>query len=71
MTYESPKPTAGIHRFVFVIFKQNDQKNKDAPGWPQNFITRDFAEVYNLGSPAAAVYFNCQRENGCGRKYNP
>jgi hypothetical protein len=35
-----------------------------------NFNTRDFAAIYNLGSPVAAVYFNCQRENGCGgRRY--
>ncbi|MCI82536.1 protein HEADING DATE 3A-like, partial [Trifolium medium] len=37
-----------------------------APGWRQNFSTRDFAEVYNLGLPVAALYFNCQRENGSG-----
>ncbi|CAA6672929.1 unnamed protein product [Spirodela intermedia] len=52
--YESPRPTMGIHRFVFVLFQQ------------QNFNTRDFAEVYNLGSPIAAVYFDCQRETGSG-----
>ncbi|KAJ1391398.1 Phosphatidylethanolamine-binding protein [Sesbania bispinosa] len=32
----------------------------------KNFITRDFAEVYNLGLPVAAIYFNCQRESGSG-----
>ncbi|KAH0689248.1 hypothetical protein KY290_017388 [Solanum tuberosum] len=37
-----------------------------APGWRQNFNTRDFAELYNLGLPVAAVYFNCQRETGSG-----
>ncbi|EMS46075.1 hypothetical protein TRIUR3_21691 [Triticum urartu] len=37
-----------------------------APGWRQNFSTRDFAELYNLGLPVAAVYFNCQRETGTG-----
>uniref|UniRef100_A0A0D9XRI5 Uncharacterized protein n=1 Tax=Leersia perrieri TaxID=77586 RepID=A0A0D9XRI5_9ORYZ len=36
------------------------------PGWRQNFNTRDFAELYGLGSPVAALFFNCQRENGCG-----
>uniref|UniRef100_A0A803QMV1 Uncharacterized protein n=1 Tax=Cannabis sativa TaxID=3483 RepID=A0A803QMV1_CANSA len=37
-----------------------------APGWRQNFNTRDFAELYNLGAPVAALYFNCQRETGSG-----
>ncbi|XP_011014868.1 PREDICTED: protein HEADING DATE 3A-like [Populus euphratica] len=64
--YESPRPTAGIHRFVFVLFRQLGRQTVYAPGWRQNFNTRDFAELYNLGSPVAAVYFNCQRESGSG-----
>nr|QGZ07657.1 flowering locus T [Oncidium hybrid cultivar] len=68
--YESPKPTAGIHRIVFVLFRQADRQTVEPPGWRQNFNTRDFALYYNLGSPVAAMYFNCQRENGCGgRRY--
>ncbi|RYQ88155.1 hypothetical protein Ahy_B09g095531 isoform B [Arachis hypogaea] len=35
-------------------------------GWRQNFNTREFAELYNLGSPVAALYYNIQRENGSG-----
>ncbi|KAL0347053.1 UNVERIFIED_CONTAM: protein HEADING DATE 3A [Sesamum calycinum] len=64
--YESPRPTMGIHRLVFLLFRQLGRQTVYAPGWRQNFITRDFAEVYNLGSPVAAVYYNCQRENGSG-----
>ncbi|KAL9402273.1 hypothetical protein Peur_006122 [Populus x canadensis] len=64
--YENPRPTMGIHRFVFVLFRQLGRQTVYAPGWRQNFNTRDFAEVYNLGSPVAAVYFNCQRESGSG-----
>ncbi|KAJ4814349.1 PEBP (phosphatidylethanolamine-binding protein) family protein [Rhynchospora pubera] len=68
--YESPKPTAGIHRFVFVLFRQTVRQTIYAPGWRPNFNTRDFAELYKLGQPVAAVFFNCQRENGCGgRRY--
>nr|QNJ99586.1 FT5 [Saccharum hybrid cultivar SP80-3280] len=68
--YESPRPTAGIHRFAFVLFRQSVRQTTYAPGWRSNFNTRDFAAIYNLGSPVAAVYFNCQRENGCGgRRY--
>nr|ADP89905.1 flowering locus T [Iris fulva] len=72
VSYESPQPTAGIHRFVFVLFKQTVRQTIYAPGWRQNFNCRDFAQLYNLGPPVAAVYFNCQRENGCGgRRYRP
>uniref|UniRef100_A0A7N0U6K0 Flowering locus T n=1 Tax=Kalanchoe fedtschenkoi TaxID=63787 RepID=A0A7N0U6K0_KALFE len=69
--YESPRPTAGIHRFLFVLFKQLGRQTVYAPGWRQNFNTRDFAELYNLGLPVAAVYFNCQRENGSGGRRRP
>nr|AEZ63950.1 FLOWERING LOCUS T2 [Dimocarpus longan]AHF27443.1 flowering locus T-like 1 [Dimocarpus longan]ALA55999.1 flowering locus T1 [Dimocarpus longan]ALA56001.1 flowering locus T1 [Dimocarpus longan] len=62
VSYESPRPTVGIHRFVFVLFRQQGRQTVNAPGWRQNFKTKDFAELYNLGSPVAAVYFNCQRE---------
>ncbi|KAK9138906.1 hypothetical protein Sjap_009500 [Stephania japonica] len=64
--YESPRPTVGIHRFVFVLFRQLGRQTVFAPGWRQNFNTTQFAELYNLGSPVAAVYFNCQRESGSG-----
>ncbi|KAJ1696544.1 hypothetical protein LUZ63_005056 [Rhynchospora breviuscula] len=68
--YESPKPTAGIHRFVYVLFRQTVRQTIYAPGWRPNFNTRDFAELYKLGQPVAAAFFNCQRENGCGgRRY--
>ncbi|PKA49948.1 Protein twin sister of FT [Apostasia shenzhenica] len=64
--YEGPRTPAGIHRIVFVLFRQESRQTIYAPGWRQNFNTRDFAAVYNLGLPVAAVYFNCQREHGCG-----
>ncbi|XAR65847.1 hypothetical protein NMG60_11011819 [Bertholletia excelsa] len=64
--YESPRPSMGIHRFVIVLFRQLGRQTVYAPGWRQNFITRDFAELYNLGLPVAAFYFNCQREAGSG-----
>ncbi|KAL8544660.1 hypothetical protein ACS0TY_005045 [Phlomoides rotata] len=64
--YESPRPSIGIHRIVFVLFRQLGQQTVYAPDWRQNFSTRAFAELYNLGSPVAAVYLNCQREAGVG-----
>ncbi|XP_044980119.1 protein FLOWERING LOCUS T-like [Hordeum vulgare subsp. vulgare] len=59
VAYEKPEPTVGIHRLVFVVFRQ-------AAGWKNNFVTRDLAECYSLGAPVAAAYFNCQREGSCG-----
>ncbi|KAL9267488.1 VERNALIZATION 3-like protein [Drosera capensis] len=66
LCYESPRPTIGIHRFVFALFQQMGRQTVYAPAWRHNFSTRDFAEAYNLGTPVAAVYFNCQREGGSG-----
>ena len=64
--YEIAQPSLGIHRFIFVLFRQLGRQTVYAPGWRQNFSTREFAMLYNLGSPVAAVYFNCQRESGTG-----
>ncbi|XP_077228215.1 protein FLOWERING LOCUS T-like [Tasmannia lanceolata] len=64
--YENPQPTAGIHRIVFVLFQQLGRQTVYAPAWRQNFNTRSFAELYNLGLPVAAAYYNCQRETGSG-----
>ncbi|XP_078170064.1 protein HEADING DATE 3A-like [Carex rostrata] len=66
MCYESPRPTSGIHRIAFVLFQQLGRQTVYAPGWRPNFNTRDFAELYDLASPVAAAYFNCQRESGSG-----
>ncbi|XP_074321180.1 protein VERNALIZATION 3-like [Silene latifolia] len=69
--YESPRPSVGIHRFIFVLFRQLGRQTVYAPGWRQNFNTRDFAELYNLGLPVAAVYYNCQREVGSTARRRP
>ncbi|ESW11121.1 hypothetical protein PHAVU_008G003700 [Phaseolus vulgaris] len=60
--YEGPRPMMGIHRIVFILFRQHGRQTVYAPGWRQNFNTRDFSEVYNLGSPVAATYFTCKRQ---------
>lgn len=49
-----------------VLFRQSRRESVYAPENRQNFNTRDFAKHYNLGLPVAALYFNCQRENGTG-----
>ncbi|KAJ0256147.1 Protein FLOWERING LOCUS T [Hirschfeldia incana] len=66
VSYESPRPTSGIHRIVLVLFRQLGRQTVYEPGWRPQFNTREFAALYNLGLPVAAIYFNCQRDNGCG-----
>ncbi|RIA04728.1 hypothetical protein BRARA_K01007 [Brassica rapa] len=66
VSYESPRPNSGIHRIVLVLFRQLGRQTVYEPGWRQQFNTREFASLYNLGLPVAAVFYNCQRESGCG-----
>jgi protein FLOWERING LOCUS T len=66
MCYEAPNPTTGIHRMVLVLFRQLGRETVYAPSMRHNFSTRGFARRYNLGAPVAAMYFNCQRQNGSG-----
>ncbi|XP_013614720.1 PREDICTED: protein TWIN SISTER of FT-like isoform X2 [Brassica oleracea var. oleracea] len=64
--YENPCPNSGIHRVALMLSRQLRRQTVYAPEWRQRFNTRAFAENNNLGLPVAAVFFNCQRDNGCG-----
>ncbi|XP_062185296.1 CEN-like protein 1 [Phragmites australis] len=66
--YESPKPYIGIHRFVFVLFKQKSRQVVRPPSSRDYFSTRRFAADNDLGLPVAAVYFNAQRETAARRR---
>ncbi|NP_001412688.1 CEN-like protein 2 [Nicotiana tabacum] len=67
--YEMPRPNIGIHRFVFLLFKQKKRQTVlTAPLSRDRFNTRKFAEENELGSPVAAVFFNCQRETAARRR---
>ncbi|RRT59939.1 hypothetical protein B296_00020037 [Ensete ventricosum] len=66
--YESPLPTIGIHRMVFVLLRQMGRGTVFAPQMRHFFSTRRFALQYSL-APAAATYFNCQREAGTGGRW--
>lgn len=66
--YEKPIPNIGIHRFVFVLFKQKRRQLVDKPSSRDHFNTRQFAEDNDLGLPVAAVYFNAQRETAARRR---
>ncbi|KGN57356.1 CEN-like protein 1-like [Cucumis sativus] len=73
MSYESPKPHIGIHRYVFVLFKQRGRQtvrlsSSSSSSSRANFNTRHFSEANGLGLPVAAVYFNAQRETAARRK---
>ncbi|OMO68308.1 Phosphatidylethanolamine-binding protein PEBP [Corchorus olitorius] len=68
VSYEIPRPNIGIHRFVFVLFKQKRRQIIKPPSSRDNFSTRDFAAENDLGLPVAAVYFNAQRETAARRR---
>ncbi|URD90051.1 Cen-like protein [Musa troglodytarum] len=66
--HESPRPSIGIHRFVFVLFQQKRRHSVVAPPPSRDrFSTRRFAQENDLGLPVAAVYFNAQRETAARR----
>ncbi|KAK1563757.1 hypothetical protein Q3G72_032443 [Acer saccharum] len=66
--YEIPKPNIGIHRFVFVLFKQKRRQTINPPPSRHHFNTKVFAADNDLGLPVAAVYFNAQRETAARRR---
>jgi len=68
ISYESPRPNIGIHRFIFVLFKQKRRQTVTVPSIRDHFNTRQFAEENDLGLPVAAVYFNAQRETAARRR---
>ncbi|KAG4928421.1 hypothetical protein AAZX31_19G179500 [Glycine max] len=68
VSYEVPKPNIGIHRFVFVLFKQKRRQCVTPPTSRDHFNTRKFAAENDLGLPVAAVYFNAQWETAARRR---
>lgn len=68
MSYETPKPVVGIHRYVFTLFKQRGRQTVRPPVSRDHFNTRQFSAENGLGLPVAAVYFNAQRETAARRR---
>ncbi|KAJ3671338.1 hypothetical protein LUZ60_007417 [Juncus effusus] len=73
--YESPKPSIGIHRIIFVLFKQKRRECvsvslslTNSYSGRDGFSTRQFAKDNDLGLPVAALYFNSQKESTASRK---
>ncbi|XP_059667050.1 CEN-like protein 1 [Cornus florida] len=68
VSYETPKPVIGIHRYVFILFKQRARQTVRPPASRDQFNTKGFSEENSLGHPVAAVYFNAQRETAARRR---
>ncbi|KAK4571693.1 hypothetical protein RGQ29_030205 [Quercus rubra] len=68
VSYETPKPVVGIHRYVFILFKQTGRQTVTPPTTRDYFNTRRFSAENGLGLPVAAVYFNAQRETAARRR---
>ncbi|CAN6484911.1 unnamed protein product [Victoria cruziana] len=63
VSYEMPTPSIGVHRYVFVLFKQKERRPVVSPPASRDcFNTKWFAEEHSLGLPVAAVYFYARRE---------
>lgn len=57
----------GLHRYVFLIYKQNGELKFDEPRLPNTsgenrggFSIAKFAEKYNLGNPVAGNLYQAQ-----------
>ncbi|XP_010543489.1 PREDICTED: protein TERMINAL FLOWER 1 [Tarenaya hassleriana] len=72
VSYEVPRPSIGIHRYVFVLFKQRQRhvvtSTTNSVPSRDHFNTRRFVAEHDLGLPVAAVYFNAQRETAARRR---
>ncbi|KAH0921795.1 hypothetical protein HID58_021813 [Brassica napus] len=70
LPYMEPKPPVGIHRYIFVLFRQISPVGLmvQQPPSRANFSTRMFAGHLDLGLPVATVYFNAQKEPASGRR---
>ncbi|KAK6149837.1 hypothetical protein DH2020_017362 [Rehmannia glutinosa] len=70
MPYMGPQPPTGIHRYVFAAFRQHGVMETVArrPVERGHFNTRRFASENELGLPAAALYFNSQKQPAAGNK---
>ncbi|CAG5049627.1 unnamed protein product [Parnassius apollo] len=65
-----PKPSTGLHRYVFLVYQQSDEikfdeerltnNSNDGRG---NFSIAKFAEKYDLGNPVAGNFYKAQYDD--------
>lgn len=62
-----PPPDTGLHRYVFLVYKQNGKLEFDEPRLPNNsadnrgkFSIAKFAQKYELGNPVAGNLYQAQ-----------
>nr|KAJ0186054.1 hypothetical protein LSAT_V11C900474960 [Lactuca sativa] len=62
--YEASSPEVGIHRNIFVLYKQQSQlDNIETLASRFCFNIRAFATENNLGNPVRVTYFNMRQTN--------
>ena len=62
-----PPQGTGLHRYVFLVYKQNGKITFDEPRLPNTsgenrggFSISKFAKKYNLGNPVAGNFYQAQ-----------
>ncbi|ERL88969.1 protein D2 [Dendroctonus ponderosae] len=65
-----PPEKTGLHRYVFLIYKQSGKLTFDEPRIPDtsgdkraSFSIRKFAEKYKLGNPVAGNFYQAQYDD--------
>lgn len=71
-----PPPGTGLHRYVFLIFKQQGKLNFDEPRLPNDdgdgrgcFKIAAFAKKYNLGDPQAGNFYQAEYDDYVPKLY--
>ncbi|XP_034827646.1 protein D3-like [Maniola hyperantus] len=71
-----PPEGTGIHRYVYILFKQPKKLNFDEKKLDNKsidgraaFSTKKFAEKYNLGTPVAGNFYRAQFDDYVPRLY--
>lgn len=60
VAYNGPSPPAGVHRYVFLLFKQNGKVDIKRAPERKEFTVQEFAGKYKLGIPVAATLFTAK-----------
>ena len=62
LSYVGPAPPTGVHRYVFLLYKQSEKINFEAPEQRILFKVAAEAEKYYLGDPEAVIYFTSKKD---------